>query len=92
MKKDNDISLRGENGKIYYGWVIVLMCLLNTTFVYATSISCTGSFMLPVTQELGFGMGSFGLYITIMSFASLLSLLFLKNKITRKNLKKIILV
>lgn len=92
MKKDNDISLRGENGKIYYGWVIVLMCLLNTTFVYATSISCTGSFMLPVTQELGFGMGSFGLYITIMSFASLLSLLFFQNKMTRKNLKKIMLI
>ncbi len=92
MKKERTVTLRDKNGKIFYGWVIVFMCLLNTTFVYATGISCAGTFMLPVTESLGFGMGEFGLYITIMSFAGLGALLVLQNKMTEKNLKRIMII
>lgn len=63
-----DIQLK-QNGRYYYGWVIVLLGLLLMTFAYVGFVSLTSIFVLPVTEDLGYARGEFMTYMTILSLA-----------------------
>ena len=69
------INLKDENGKFYYGWVIVLVAGLLCGLVYSGIVSVTGIFLLPVTMELELPIGGYSFYLTIMSIANMLTLL-----------------
>ena len=58
-----------QNGRFYYGWMIVLLGLLLMTFAYVGFVSLTSIFVLPVTEDLGFARGEFMTYMTILSLA-----------------------
>lgn len=47
-------GLKDENGKLYYGWVIVVLAGLITGLVYNGIVSTTGVMMLPVLTEMMF--------------------------------------
>lgn len=58
-----------QNGRFFYGWVIVLVGLLLMTFAYVGFVSLTSVFVLPVTKDLGFERGEWMTYLTILSLA-----------------------
>lgn len=86
------ISLKDENGKIYYGWWIVIAAAIITGFVYSGIVSVTGVFVLPVTEGLGISIGGFSLYTTVMSVANILTLVIISKFFTKKHLKKIMVI
>ena len=84
-----NFSIKDENGKIYYGWWIVLVAALICGLVYSGIVSVTGVFILPVTTELELPIGSYSFYITIMSLTNIVTLLIVSKFLTAKNIKKI---
>lgn len=86
------MKLRDENGKIYFGYYILIMSSLIGTLIYNGIISTSGIFMLPVTTELGIPVGSFSMYISILSVANIITLYLISRKLNKNNLKKIMLV
>lgn len=89
---NNKMRLRDENGKVYFGWYILIMSALIGTLIYNGIISTSGVFMLPVTTELGIPVGAFSFYISILSVANIITLYFISRKLNKDNLKKIMIV
>lgn len=89
MNKNKSIYLKDENGKIYYGWWIVLAAAVITGFVYSGIVSVIGVFMLPVTTDLNISIGSFSFYLTIMSIANIVTLALVSKFFNQKYLKKV---
>ncbi len=87
-----NFSLKDENGKIYYGWWIVLVTALICGLVYSGIVSVSGIFLLPVTTDLGLQIGSYSFYLTIMSLTNIATLLVVSKFLTAKNIKKIMAI
>lgn len=85
-------SLRDENGKLYYGWVIAVLAAIVTGLVYNGIVSTTGVMMLPVITEMAFDPAAFSLYLTIMSITGIITLLIVQRFFTKQNIKKIMLI
>ncbi len=86
------MKLRDENGKVYFGWYILIMSALIGTLIYNGIISTSGVFLLPVTTELGIPVGAFSFYISILSVANIITLYFISRKLNKNNMKKIMLI
>lgn len=84
--------IKDENGKFYYGWVIVIATGLVIGFVYNGVASFSGLFTLPVTEDLGFSIGGFSLWYTIMAFVSMICLLLFSKYFDEKNIKKVMII
>lgn len=56
-----------QNGKFFYGWIIVLLGLFLMTFAYVGFVSLTSVFVLPVTENLGFERGDWMVYMMILA-------------------------
>ncbi|MCB6993443.1 MFS transporter [bacterium 210820-DFI.6.37] len=63
-----DIQLK-QNGRFFYGWVIVFLGFILMTFAYVGFLSLTSVFVLPVTEDLGFERGDWMTYMVILSLA-----------------------
>lgn len=63
-----DIQFK-QNGRFFYGWIIVLIGLFLMTFAYVGFVSLTSVFVLPVTEDLHFERGDWMTYLTILSLA-----------------------
>lgn len=85
-------SLKDENGKLYYGWVIAVLAAIITGLVYNGIVSTTGVMMLPVITEMAFEPPAFSLYLTIMSITGIITLLLVQRFFTKQNIKKIMLI
>lgn len=85
-------SFKDENGKLYYGWWIVIAAAIVTGFVYSGIVSVTGVFMLPVTQDLGLSVAAYSFYLTIMSITNITTLILVSKHLNEKNIKKIMIV
>ncbi|MGN0362910.1 MAG: MFS transporter [Bilifractor sp.] len=83
------LKLRDENGKIYFGWWVVLLAALMGSLVYNGIISTSGLFLIPVTTELGIPVASFSAYVSILSLTNIVVLFFISKKINRNNIKKL---
>lgn len=86
------VGLKDENGKIYYGWWIVLVGFIAFIFGYTSIVSVTGVFVLPVTEELGFQIGDFTVWMTIQGFSSIAYLLVVQKLINEKTIKPIMII
>ncbi|WP_045524536.1 MFS transporter [Neobacillus niacini] len=60
-----------KNGKIFYGWWIVVATFMIMTLIYGTIANLVSLFILPVTKELRVGIPQFLLYFSIMAFAGM---------------------
>lgn len=87
-----NFSLKDENGKIYYGWWVVLAAAIICGLVYSGIVSVTGVFLIPVTMDLGVQIGNYSLYLTIMSLTNIVTLLFISRFLTAKTIRKIMAV
>lgn len=85
-------GLKDENGKIYYGWWIVLVAAIICGLVYSGIVSVTGVFMLPVTESLQLPVGGYSFYLTVMSLTNIATLLVVSKYLSERNIKKIMLV
>lgn len=63
-----DIQFK-QNGRFFYGWVIVFLGLMLMTFAYVGFVSLTSVFVLPVTEDLGFERGDWMTYLVILSLS-----------------------
>ena len=79
-------SLRDENGKLYYGWVIAVLAAIVTGLVYNGIVSTTGVMMLPVITEMAFDPPAFSLYLTIISITGIITLLIVQRFFTKQNI------
>lgn len=75
----NDTKRHGP----HYGYVIVMCCCLIMGIDVGLVMSCAGIFYRPVTTDLGFSVGSFGLYMSFM-FASSTLMLPLSGRMLRR--------
>jgi MFS family permease len=99
---------KDENGKFYYGWVIVIIAALMCIFAYSAAVSVIGEFVLPVLTNLIGGLVAAGVpaaeasqqitatgltfYITIMSITNIVVLAIFSKFFDEKNIKKMILI
>lgn len=90
--KEGKIGLRDERGKVYQGWKVLIVGIICVIFGYSCIITMSSLYVLPVTQELGFSVGDFSVYITIFSVVSIIALLVLTKWMNRKYLKKIMVI
>lgn len=58
-----------QNGRFFYGWIVVILGLLLMTFGYVGFVSLTSVFVLPVTENLGFERGDWMTYNVIQALA-----------------------
>lgn len=56
---------------IHYAWVILACCCVMMMVGIGIFNSCAGIFFMPVSKELGIGVGQLSLYITIQSLVSM---------------------
>lgn len=89
--KNKESKLFDSNGKVYFGWWITLAGFILVVFGYSCIVSITGVFFLPVTEDLGFSIGQFSLYVTIQCLASVLALFIFQSKMTKKYIRKIMI-
>ncbi|MCB6367432.1 hypothetical protein LI291_14755, partial [Intestinibacillus massiliensis] len=66
----NKVGLR-QNGRFYYGWVLMIVGFLMMSIAYTGCISITSVFVIPVTEAFGVDRGSFLLYQTILLLVSI---------------------
>lgn len=84
--------LRDETGRIYFGWFVALLGLIIMTFNYACTITCVGVFLMPVTQDLGFSIGDFTMYITVLSLGQIVFLFFFTRFMNEKHIRKMLII
>ncbi len=58
-----------QDGRFYFGWVVVGLGFLLMLFAYVGFVSLTSVFVLPVTEDMGFERGDFMTYMVILSLA-----------------------
>ena len=90
MKKET--MWKGENGKFYYGWWVVLAVSILCIFSYCGVITLASTFMLPVTEELGFTVGQFSIQTAIGAIAGMIALALFTKYFTQKSLKKVVII
>lgn len=73
--------------KKFYGWWIVIASFIILAFMWALPISCFSIFIRPVTEELGFSIGKFGICSTIVSVVAMLMSPFIGRWIEKYNVK-----
>lgn len=89
LNQENKVSLK-QNGRFYYGWVIVFVGFIMMLLGYVSCISVTSVFVLPVTKDLGIDRGQFVLYTTILALFSVFVAGFFGKKMANGNIKRII--
>ncbi len=62
--------------KIHYGYIIVFCLFLVMFLIVGLVMSCAGIFYKPVSEDLGFDVGKFGVYMSLNFLFSTLTLSF----------------
>ncbi len=83
---------RDENGKFYYGWVVVIITSILCMFSYCGIVSVAGLFTLAVSDALDVSIGQFTMHQTILSVVSMIALAVCTRFFTQKHLKKTVVV
>lgn len=81
-----DIQFK-QNGRFFYGWIVVVLGLILMTFAYVGFVSLTSVFVLPVTEDLGFERGDWMTYLVILSLACVICSPILGKLMGKGNLK-----
>lgn len=62
--------MTGAKPKLFYGWYVVFSCTLIIGGSVGLLWNCTGVFVKPVTEALGFSRGAFTFYTTLSCVSS----------------------
>jgi len=81
-----------KDGKIFYGWWIIVALFLLMSVVYSPTINMVSLYTKSVSESLNVGRSEFMLYYTIMAFASMFSNMVVGRFIRKYNIKTIMVV
>ena len=87
----NDVGLK-QNGRLYYGWVLMIVGFLIMSVAYTGCISITSVFVIPVTEAFGIERSSFLLYQTILTLTAVVVTAYFGKRMAKGNLKLIVVV
>lgn len=87
----NGVGLK-QNGKLYYGWVLMIVGFLIMSVAYTGCISITSVFVIPVTEAFGIERGSFLLYQTILTLTAVAVTAYFGKRMAKGNLKMIVVI
>lgn len=60
-----------KKAKLFYGWYILIACILVMALCYAPVVSCASLSISPITTEFGFSQGAFTVTKTITSLVGM---------------------
>ncbi len=78
-----------NNSKIFYGWIIVLGCMLITTTLVPPIMALSGKYTTYVTADLGIKDSQFTLVNTIVQAMGIFLSPFVAKNLAKGNMKKI---
>lgn len=81
-----------QDGRFYYGWVMVFVGFIMMLLGYVSYISVTSVFVIPVTTELGVDRGDFVFYQTILCLACVAGAAFFGKRMAKGNIKVLMAV
>lgn len=84
----NKVGLK-QNGRFYYGWIMMVVGFLMMVLAYVGSISITSVFVIPVTEAFGIDRSVFLLYQTILTVVSVFVSGYFGKRMARGNIKLI---
>jgi len=79
-------------GRFHYAYLIAAACCAISAASVGLTISCAGIFFDTVSEELGVGKGDFAIYMSILLFASTLTLTVAGKIYARYNARAIIII
>ena len=71
----------------HYAWIILVCCCVMMAVGIGIFNSCADIFFMPVSQELGIGVGQLSLYITIQSLVSMFIMPFTGKIFNKVNIR-----
>ena len=78
-----------KNSKIFYGWIVVLGCILITTTLVPPIMALSGKYTTYVTADLGIKDSQFTLVNTIVQAMGIFLSPFVAKNLAKGNMKKI---
>ena len=72
--------------KRHYAWVILVACCVFS-FGFGMTANSMGQFFVPVTRDLGLGMGQFTMYMTVSGLVQVASMSMLNKVLERVKLR-----
>lgn len=78
-----------KSKKVFYGWWIVLGCVLITSTMVPVVMSLSNKFLIPVTQEMGISRSAFSMISTILQSLGIFLSPIVAKKIATGNMRKI---
>lgn len=87
----NNVGLK-QNGRFYYGWIMMIAGFLMMLLAYVGSVSITSVFVIPVTEGLGIDRAQFVLYQTILTVCSVIVTAYFGKRMAKGNLRLIVLL
>lgn len=79
-----------KKNKIFYGWWVLLGCILITTTMVPPIMALSNKYLLQVTEELGISRSSFSLVNTILQGLGIFISPFVSRSLAKGNLRKIL--
>ncbi|HAQ40398.1 MAG TPA: MFS transporter [Clostridiales bacterium] len=78
-----------QKSKIFYGWWIVLGCMLITSTMVPVVMALSNKFLIPVTQDMNISRSSFSLISTILQALGIFLSPVVAKKMASGNMRKI---
>jgi MFS family permease len=91
-RKEKMIKNDKKTGGFHYAYLIAAACCAISAASVGLTISCAGIFFDPVSKELGVGKGDFAVYMSVLLFASTLTLTIAGKIYAKYNARAIILI
>lgn len=81
-----------QNGKFYYGWLLMIVGFILMSLAYTGSISITSVFVVPVTEAFDIDRGTFLLYQTILTLTAVVVTAYFGKRMAKGKLKRIVVI
>ncbi|MPM30973.1 hypothetical protein SDC9_77526 [bioreactor metagenome] len=81
-----------KKSKLFYGWWIVIAGALISGAGVGILINCSGVFIKPVTEAMGYSRGGFTLYTTIQSIVAMISVPIYGEIFRRFSIRKVMFI
>ena len=79
----------GPKEKRHYAWAVLAACCVFC-FGFGMTANASGQFLVPVTSELGFGVGQFSLHMTLSGIVQVASMTMLSKVLEKADFRLLI--
>ena len=81
-----------KEGKLFYGWIVVIGCVLITMTMVPPIMALSNKYLIYVTEDLGISRSAFTLANTLLQGLGIFISPFVSKKLIQGNMKKIMTV